>query len=219
MAGIISGPYFQKRLSYECIADNKNLSIDTNKELTTVGWLKKNLVVLGLLLIFGFSLWMSSLHTSSSTTLEKSSLTATVEPDGTSLSALPNNNVEFTHAVVRSEDGGWKITPFLRSEYEHVNNHPGYAAVGTFTDASKHKSYFGELHVRTNPNKLYSDQERATAVGVLEGYFTHERMGQTAHNLLCEVSHCWFHIVFTCIFFDNPFQALDADKLIQCDII
>lgn len=62
------------------------------------------------------------------------------------------------------------------------------AASGLYTDADRHASNFGELHIKTEPSDAYTPAQRAYAAGVLEGYLTHERMLQSARNIACEVS-------------------------------
>jgi hypothetical protein len=181
MDGVVSGQYYQKRLSYECIADDKHTV--TNKSSTTTDGTKAKWLVIGLLLtlLMGYSL--------SPNTAELSSPPAAAVEVGNSLakdvssSALPDDRIKFTHAVIRGTDGNWAIALHPSTGDAEVE----YAAVGAFTDADKHPSYFGELHVKTSPSSSFSEQERAEAAGVLEGYLTHERMGQTSHNLLCEV--------------------------------
>ena len=104
----------------------------------------------------------------------------------TAAASVPVGPISLTHAVVRGASGGWEI-----SEVAHLDggaDDESAAAVGAFSDARQHRSFFGELHIRTAPSPRYSDDERAEASGVLEGYFTHERILQTAQNLACEVA-------------------------------
>jgi len=130
------------------------------------------------------------------------------------LSAKP---IVMTHGVVRGPGGaGWIVTK-LDSGYEpvylaaaldgdiHGDSHDstakspaGTACAGAFSDADWHPSHFGVLHVHTDHpiddvgttaySGGYTASERAEACGVLEGYFTHGRILQTAKNLRCEVA-------------------------------
>ena len=97
--------------------------------------------------------------------------------------------VPLTHGVTL-EGGVWKVTemnPYelsARTEFGGLN----LAAQGLYTDADRHASNFGELHIKTKSSDAYTPAQRAYAAGVLEGYLTHERMLQSAVNIACEVS-------------------------------
>lgn len=99
-------------------------------------------------------------------------------------------SVVLTHGVVRGAGGAvWDVERLSPLEGSGGSDSDArFAAMGAFTDASEHPSYFGVLHVRSVPTPAFSDEERAEASGVLEGYLTHERMHQTAANLRCEVA-------------------------------
>ena len=89
--------------------------------------------------------------------------------------------VVLTHAVIRTSSGEWAVVS--AGEVDEA------AARGAFSDATRHDSAFGELHIQTSPTPAgsYSDSERAFAAGILEGFLTHERIKQTARNLMCEI--------------------------------
>jgi hypothetical protein len=98
------------------------------------------------------------------------------------LSDKLNQNVVLTHGAVKV-DGKWEVL-----NIRDIDDVTFAAATAAFSEASSHASYFGEFHVRSIPNAAYSDEERAEAAGVLEGFLTHSQILQTAENLFCEVN-------------------------------
>lgn len=119
--------------------------------------------------------------------------------------ALSAQPVALTHGVVRGAGGDkWAVQPLTRELHGSTSSVTAgdAACAGAFSDADWHPSHFGVLHVHAAhplggnvgvdgaaaPGRGYTALERAEACGVLEGYFTHARLLQTATNLACEVA-------------------------------
>jgi len=145
--------------------------------------------------IFGFG-WLASYGS-----LSTPPGAADIMKENDVLSAKP---IVMTHGVVRGASGvGWMVTeldnsytPAVLSLIHGGNSPTSTACAGAFSDADWHPSHFGVLHLHTDhPGEDgttayggYTASERAEACGVLEGYFTHGRILQTAKNLQCEVA-------------------------------
>ena len=76
----------------------------------------------------------------------------------------------MTHAAVR-RGGSWLVVAIDATGADDS----AVAAVAAYSVADTHVSGFGELHVRTTVSsggRFFSDEDRAFAAGLLEGYLT-----------------------------------------------
>ena len=85
------------------------------------------------------------------------------------------------YGATRGAGGGWRVAPAAGGDDR-------YAATASFSPAAAHASGFGELRVRSLRGAgNFSEEDRAFAAGVLEGYLTAQKIVETGKNLACEV--------------------------------